>query len=203
MSAPTPISALLHSSTMVIAGVYIGLSISEIVIIIGDYYSVCSVIYFMIPLITILWSLLKSLLLNDIKSIIALSTVSQISYMFIVMNINSMLVIYHLVIHSLFKSILFIIAGTLIHISLNNQSIYWIRINSKYYMIIYILSSNVLILSLSKELIVSELYLVVSSLYIWLVLVIGAVFSTLYSIKIYMYCFWIINYLLIILSNSE
>jgi len=86
--------------------------------------------------------------------------------MFIVMNINSMLVIYHLVIHSLFKSILFIIAGTLIHISLNNQSIYWIRINSKYYMIIYILSSNVLILSLSKELIIHEIYLVVSSLYI-------------------------------------
>jgi NADH-quinone oxidoreductase subunit L len=122
MSAPTPISALLHSSTMVIAGVFLGIIINDMIIIIIDYFSLVLLFFYLIPLNTLLWSLFKAIILNDIKSIIALSTISQISYMFIALLINPILCFYHIVVHSLFKSILFLLAGSLIHIQYNYQN---------------------------------------------------------------------------------
>ena len=122
-SAPTPISALLHSSTMVIAGVFLGIIIDDMIIIIMDYFSLVHLFFYLVPLNTLLWSLFKAILLSDIKSIIALSTISQISYMFIALLLNPILCFYHIVIHSLFKSILFLFAGSLIHIQYNYQNI--------------------------------------------------------------------------------
>ena len=80
------------------------------------YFSLVCLFFYLIPLNTLLWSLFKAIVLNDIKSIIALSTISQISYMFIALLINPILCFYHIIIHSLFKSILSLLAGSLIHI---------------------------------------------------------------------------------------
>ena len=103
MSAPTPISALLHSSTMVIAGVIIGLIINDIIIEVMDSFSLFFLLLILILLLTLLWSLLKAISISDIKSIIAYSTISQISYMFIALLINPFLTLYHIIIHALFK----------------------------------------------------------------------------------------------------
>ena len=191
-SAPTPISALSHSSTMVIAGVFSGIIIDDMIIIITDYFSLVSLFFYLIPLNTLLWSLFKAILLNDIKSIIAPSTISQISYMFIALLINPILCFYHIIIHSLFKSILFLLAGSLIHIQYKYQNIYQIKMNYKFYWITHLLTSNILILSLSKEIIIHDIFLFINSPFSFINLNLGAVFTTPYTLKIYMYCFWII-----------
>ena len=194
-SAPTPISAPSHSSTMVIAGVFLGIIINDMIIIIIDYFSLVLLFFYLIPLNTLLWSLFKAIILNDIKSIIAPSTISQISYMFIALLINPILCFYHIIIHSLFKSILFLLAGSLIHIQYNYQNIYQIKMNYKAYWITHLLTSNILILSLSKEIIIHNIFLFINSPFSFYILNLGAVFTTPYTLKIYMYCFWIIQLL--------
>ena len=67
------------------------------IIIIIDYFSLVCLFFYLIPLNTLLWSLFKAIVLNDIKSIIALSTISQISYMFIALLINLILCFYHII----------------------------------------------------------------------------------------------------------
>jgi len=162
------------------------------IIILIDYFSLTSMFFYLIPLNTLLWSLFKAILLSDIKSIIALSTISQISYMFIALLINPILCFYHIIIHSLFKSLLFLLAGSLIHIQHNYQNIYRIKMNCKFYWIIYLLTSNILILSLSKETIIHNIFLFINSPFSFIILNLGAVFTTLYTLKIYIYCFYII-----------
>ena len=191
-TAPTPISALSHSSTMVIAGVFLAIIIDDMIIIIIDYFSLVCLFFYLIPLTTLLWSLFKAILLNDIKSIIALSTVSQISYMFIALLLNPILCFYHIIVHSLFKSILFLLAGSLIHIQYNYQNIYQIKMNCKFYWIIYLLTSNILILSLSKEIIIHDIFNFINSPFSFIIANLGAIFTTIYTLKIYMYCFWLI-----------
>ena len=75
-NAPTPISAPLYSSIMVIAGVFLGIIMDDMIIIIIDYFLLVCLFFYLIPLNTLLWSLFKAIVLNDIKSIIALSTIS-------------------------------------------------------------------------------------------------------------------------------
>ena len=98
------ISALLYSLIMVIAGVFSGIIIDDMIITVVDYFLLVCLFFYFIPLNTLLWSLFKAILLNDIKSIIALFIISQISYMFIALLINHILCFYHIIIHSLFKS---------------------------------------------------------------------------------------------------
>jgi len=163
--------------------------ISDMIIIIIDYFSLVCLFFYLIPSNTLLWSLFKAILLNDIKSIIAPSTISQISYMFIALLINPILCFYHIIIHSLFKSILFLLAGSLIHIQYNYQNIYQIKMNYKFYWITHLLTSNILILSLSKEIIIHDNFLFINSPFSFIILNLGAIFTTTYTLKIYMYCF--------------
>lgn len=160
-----------------------------IVILVSYLYS-SSLFYYLIPLYTLLWSLVKSILLSDIKSIIAPSTISQISYMFIGMLINPIVCFYHIIIHSVFKSLLFLLAGSIIHIQYNYQSIYRIKMNCKFYWVIYLLTSNILVLSLSKETIIHNCFLLINSPFSNTILNLGAIFTTLYTLKIYIYCFY-------------
>jgi len=163
------------------------------IIIIQDYFSLIDLFLYVIPLNTLLWSLFKAILLSDIKSIIALSTISQISFMYIALLINPIICFYHIIIHPSLKSLLFPLAGSLIHIQYNYQNIYQIKMNYKFYWITHLLTSNILILSLSKEIIIHDIFLFINSPFSFIIVNLGAVFTTPYTLKIYMYCFWIIN----------
>ena len=81
--------------------------------------------------------------------------------MFIALLIDPIICFYHIIVHSLFKSLLFLLAGSLIHCSINYQNIYKIKNNNKLFTIIYLLTSIILILSISKEHII---YYLISSL---------------------------------------
>jgi NADH:ubiquinone oxidoreductase subunit 5 (subunit L)/multisubunit Na+/H+ antiporter MnhA subunit len=120
MEGPTPVSALLHAATMVTAGIIILLKFYIL------FYFVPSVSFFCIIIgsITMLFGSVCACFQYDIKKIIALSTCSQIGYMFAslgLLNFNGAL--FHLLTHSFFKALLFLCAGIIIFVSGGNQDI--------------------------------------------------------------------------------
>nr|YP_010265393.1 NADH dehydrogenase subunit 5 [Dardanus arrosor]UIR97904.1 NADH dehydrogenase subunit 5 [Dardanus arrosor] len=119
MAAPTPVSALVHSSTLVTAGVYLLIRFSPAL---SDTTSFS--ILFLISSMTMFMSGLGANFEYDLKKIIALSTLSQLGVM---MSILSMgfhhLAFFHLLTHALFKALLFMCAGAMIHNAKEYQDI--------------------------------------------------------------------------------
>lgn len=110
IAAPTPISALVHSSTLVTAGVYIIIRINN------NIHPLTILILIIISSSTAIYSRLSANWEQDLKKIIALSTLSQIAIIIFAISINSRNIAYlHLIIHALFKSTMFLCAGIIIH----------------------------------------------------------------------------------------
>ena len=111
MAAPTPVSALVHSSTLVTAGVYLLIRINMLIIFSGISY-----ILFCAGTLTIIMAGLAAMFETDIKKVIALSTLRQLGIIMIVIGVNiPLLSFFHLISHAFFKAILFICAGIIIH----------------------------------------------------------------------------------------
>lgn len=112
MAGPTPVSALIHAATMVTAGIYLVARCSLL-------YSLtpfASNIILMVGIATALISATIALKQNDIKKILAYSTVSQLGFMFIALGTNSYAVaVFHLVTHAFFKALMFLGSGSVIH----------------------------------------------------------------------------------------
>ena len=189
MSAPTPISALLHSSTMVIVGVYLGIINVECLVICLFVSLFVITVYFCLVCSSLLFSVLVAINISDVKSIIAFSTVCNLSFMFLSLVINSVLCLLHIIIHALFKSLLFIVSGNLIHIQFNQQSIYRIKILSSVISVSYILLSFISVFCFTKEVIINSLNFGISFSYLFALSLVGSLFTILYSVKIWYYCF--------------
>lgn len=120
IAAPTPISSLVHSSTLVTAGVYLIIRFNEFLIKVRRGVG----ILFFISILTIFISRLIANFENDLKKIIALSTLSQLGLIIIILRLRfKYIAFYHLLTHAIFKSMLFICAGIIIHSIINNQDI--------------------------------------------------------------------------------
>ena len=116
MEGPTPVSALIHAATMVAAGVYMTLRIFPFLTL-----EALSVIAF-IGAITALIASLIATSQNDIKKILAYSTVSQLGYMMLALGVGAYgPAIFHLVTHAFFKSLLFLGAGSVNHATDTND----------------------------------------------------------------------------------
>lgn len=120
MAGPTPVSALIHAATMVTAGVYM--------------VARCSVLYALAPVSmlvvavvgvgTALFAASIGLVQNDIKKVLAYSTISQLGYMFLAMGVGAFSAgIFHLMTHAFFKALLFLGAGAVIHAMAGEQNI--------------------------------------------------------------------------------
>jgi len=120
IAAPTPISALVHSSTLVTAGVYLLIRFSRIFKI-----SIKTVRFFLVLVIFTLFISGTSALVDvDIKKVIAYSTLSQLSIIILVLFLgNEVMRFFHILTHALFKALLFLCSGIFIHESLNNQDL--------------------------------------------------------------------------------
>nr|QJS52213.1 NADH dehydrogenase subunit 5 [Gondwanalimnadia sp. MT-2020] len=119
MAAPTPVSALVHSSTLVTAGVYLLIRFSPLIEtqLINPYLVTISTL-------TMFMAGLSANFEYDLKKIIALSTLSQLGVMMFAISLNlSKLAFFHLISHALFKALLFLSAGLLIHNLNNTQDI--------------------------------------------------------------------------------
>nr|QLY90272.1 NADH dehydrogenase subunit 5 [Glossiphonia concolor] len=122
MAAPTPVSALVHSSTLVTAGIFL---------LIRFYPFLSNLSWFnytllYISMMTMTMAGLAATIESDMKKIIALSTLSQLGLMMCSLGFNLPLLAYfHMVVHAMFKALLFICAGTLINSHMHSQDLRW------------------------------------------------------------------------------
>nr|QVX31178.1 NADH dehydrogenase subunit 5 [Gesiella jameensis] len=120
MAAPTPVSALVHSSTLVTAGVFILFRFHYILYTNQTINSLLIII----SSITMLMASLTAISECDMKKIIALSTLSQLSIMMLSLSMNlPYLTFFHLITHALFKALLFLMAGSMIHYHHHSQDL--------------------------------------------------------------------------------
>jgi NADH-quinone oxidoreductase subunit L len=112
MAGPTPVSALIHAATMVTAGVYMIVRCSVI-------YTHAPTAMFMVAIIgaaTALFAATIGLAQNDIKKVLAYSTISQLGYMFLACGVGAFAAaIFHVITHAFFKALLFLGSGSVIH----------------------------------------------------------------------------------------
>jgi NADH-quinone oxidoreductase subunit L len=121
MEGPTPVSALIHAATMVAAGVYL---IARAFFIFNTSPETMLVIA-VLGGFTALFAASIALVQNDIKRILAYSTLSQLGYMVMAMGVGAMTAgMFHLMTHAFFKSLLFLGAGSVIHALANEQDIW-------------------------------------------------------------------------------
>nr|QLM01536.1 NADH dehydrogenase subunit 5 [Palaemon elegans] len=119
MAAPTPVSALVHSSTLVTAGVYLLIRFSP-----SLSGTLTSTLLLLIGCGTMFMAGLGANFETDLKKIIALSTLSQLGVMMSILSLGSaMLAFFHLLTHALFKALLFMCAGSIIHSVGDSQDI--------------------------------------------------------------------------------
>jgi NADH-quinone oxidoreductase subunit L len=131
MEGPTPVSALIHAATMVAAGVFLIARVYPLMMVdqVTAYHvplsgpNALTVVAF-IGAITALLGALIACAQNDIKRILAFSTVSQLGYMMLALGVGSWVAaIFHLLTHAFFKALLFLGAGSVIHAAHHEQDI--------------------------------------------------------------------------------
>ncbi len=192
MEGPTPVSALIHAATMVTAGVYLLMRSSPLI----EYSNTVLLLCLWIGAITTVFSSLIGLFQQDIKKVIAYSTMSQLGMMVIAIGLSSYnIAIFHLVNHAFYKGLLFLGAGAVIHAVADNQDFRKYGGLKSFLPLTY---SVMLIASLSlvafpfmtgfysKDLIIESAYgqFCFSSVVVYFVSTIGAMFTTLYSVKV-------------------
>ena len=118
MAGPTPVSSLIHSATLVSAGVYVLLRSSPLL----EYSPTALIAITWIGSITAFFAASTGLLQNDLKRVIAYSTCSQMGYLFLACGLSQYnTALFHLVNHAFFKALLFLSAGAVLHATFDQQ----------------------------------------------------------------------------------
>jgi NADH-ubiquinone oxidoreductase chain 5 len=192
MEGPTPVSALIHAATMVTAGVYLLMRTSPLI----EYSTTVLSLCLWLGAITTIFSSLIGLFQQDIKKVIAYSTMSQLGMMVIAIGLSSYnIALFHLINHAFYKGLLFLGAGSVIHAVSDNQDF------RKYgglklflpltYTVMLIASLSLVALPFmsgfySKDFILESSFgkFFFSSVSVYFIATIGAMFTTLYSVKV-------------------
>src|SRR5437764_6442642 len=120
MEGPTPVSALIHAATMVTAGVYMVARMNAVYQLAPLAMDVVAIV----GAVTAIFAASIALAQNDIKKVLAYSTISQLGYMFLALGVGAFAAgIFHLMTHAFFKALLFLGAGSVIHAMSGEQDI--------------------------------------------------------------------------------
>jgi NADH-quinone oxidoreductase subunit L len=113
MEGPTPVSALIHAATMVTAGVFLMTRMNPVI---AEAYHWAPTIIAVVGAATALFAATVAVAQNDIKKVLAYSTVSQLGYMFLAVGSGAYVAaIFHMITHAFFKALLFLGSGSVIH----------------------------------------------------------------------------------------
>nr|ABH05004.1 NADH dehydrogenase subunit 5 [Bombus ignitus] len=187
MMAPTPVSSLVHSSTLVTAGIYLLINYEMLIDLKYKEYIL------MISSMTMLMSGVMANFEMDFKKIIALSTLSQLGFMMSIYSLGMVnLTFLHLFIHAFFKSMMFMCVGSFIHYMSGIQ-------NFHYYMLC---GFPFLVGFYSKDLIIEYYYLNLMSIYSLLNLIIGTMFTLSYSFRL-MFVLMMNNFMMNLINLNE
>jgi len=189
MAAPTPVSALVHSSTLVTAGVYLLIRINLLIVEINirKFLSV-------LGMLTIIIAGITAIVEIDMKKVIALSTLRQLGIIIIILGIgNPVLAFFHLISHAFFKAILFMCAGLIIHRIKDYQDIRKIGFN---YLNINLSVSIIMIANIrlcglpflrgfySKDLIIEIVIIKGKNIFLFSILILGTGLTVMYSCRL-------------------
>ena len=192
MEGPTPVSALIHAATMVTAGVYLLMRASPLI----EYSSTVLLLCLWVGAITTVFSSLIGLFQQDIKKVIAYSTMSQLGMMVIAIGLSSYTIaLFHLINHAFYKGLLFLCAGAVIHAVADNQDFRKYGGLVSYLPLTYslMLTASLSLVAFpfmtgfySKDFILESAYgqYKLYSIIVYFIATIGAMFTTLYSVKV-------------------
>jgi NADH-ubiquinone oxidoreductase chain 5 len=192
MEGPTPVSALIHAATMVTAGVYLLIRCSPLI----EQSPLALIIIMITGAITAFFAASVGLFQNDIKKVIAYSTMSQLGMMVIAVGLSQFNVaLMHLVLHAMYKAGLFLAAGSVLHAMGDQQDFRrfggLVKILPLTYIVILIASLSLAALPwlsgyYSKDMIIELAYGSFSSLgyLVYLLALVAACFTMLYSVKL-------------------
>nr|AEP27521.1 NADH dehydrogenase subunit 5 [Anthonomus pomorum] len=194
MAAPTPVSSLVHSSTLVTAGVYLLIRSSE------GFSPFMMTILLYGALLTMFMAGVGANFEFDLKKIIALSTLSQLGMMIIILCMGSAkLAFFHLLIHALFKALLFMCAGAIIHNLSNHQDIRFMG-GVSYFMPLTCVCMNISNFALcglpflsgfySKDLIAEFLSMELPGVFVYSLFFTSVGLTVSYSTRLSYYLFW-------------
>jgi NADH-quinone oxidoreductase subunit L len=197
MAGPTPISALIHAATMVTAGVYLIARTHVLYLLAPEVQYLVGVV----GAITLLMAGFTALTQNDIKKVLAFSTVSQIGYMFLALGVGAWSsAIFHLMTHAFFKALLFLTAGSIILAMHHEQNIFkmgGLRKDLPWSHWLFLIGTVALVALpftsgfFSKEEILAAALANHDGGYVlWLFGVAGAFMTALYSFRLYFLVFW-------------
>lgn len=195
IAAPTPVSSLVHSSTLVTAGVYLIIRFNRLIM--------DREVHSWLIVVSVITMIISGLVANfefDLKKIIALSTLRQLGFIMIVLSVGfTFLGVFHLLMHAVFKSLLFICAGCVIHIFKGNQDIRFYG-NLGRGIPLLVIRFVVSILSImgfpflagfySKDVIMEVIYRVQINLFLVRLIVMSISLTVIYSLRLCYYLFF-------------
>nr|YP_001936613.1 NADH dehydrogenase subunit 5 [Eremobates cf. palpisetulosus SEM-2008]ACA49841.1 NADH dehydrogenase subunit 5 [Eremobates cf. palpisetulosus SEM-2008] len=195
MAAPTPVSSLVHSSTLVTAGVYLLIRFNSLFSISGF-----SMVMLLMSCMTLIMSGVGANFEYDLKKIVALSTLSQLGMMMLALSVGMWrLAYFHMLTHAVFKSLLFLCSGSIIHGVGGGQDIRFMGGLLEMSPVVGV-SLNISSLSLmgfpflsgfySSDMIIEEFGMGGLNMYIYLLLIISVGLTSCYSLRLSYYVIW-------------